>query len=295
VTRSSTPRVYPQGGLGNQLFALAAAYVIAGKTSSQVILDGSMTQFGSNLSREFELSNVQLLDSDSVVFENSIFSQTLRAREWVRRRLRLPIHPLEFPRIDYLCKNPKLSEFLLLVDQFSSFSGQFQDVGMVDAAVAFGFPTVIRPSIPSKNYNDFKSNLDFDFHAIHIRGGDYKKQRDTYPRIPLEYYTRAIEQSAGLPVVLFTDDLKFAKSEYPQIVSNAAKVIGSRESLSAIETMSLMSFGQIVTTANSTFSFWAGWFSTFHSSQVNTVVPYHLDDWVDTLPKDWYRFNLFSE
>jgi hypothetical protein len=207
--------------------------------------------------------------------------------------LRLSRPSFVSPLIDCTTTNPDFTELLALKNLDSSFSGQFQNFEIVEAAVQFGFPTTLNPTDPSDSFCRFQSELNSGFHAMHIRGGDFTKQRKIYPIIPEEYYLAALSKSKNLPMVIFTDDLEFVNRNYAEVLAKATRIIGVREKLSSVETIALMSLAQVLTTANSTFSTWAAWFAAQHSAEIHTVTPHHFDNWIDTLPKNWERYELF--
>lgn len=287
-----TTCMFPLGGLGNQLFSLAAGLVIAESSNSRLLLDGSLTQFGSNLSRRFELTNIELNATSNIEFINTKFSLPGKVFESVFRKTRLPFKAFKNPYVEYNGMNPSLDELKRLAFMYRSFSGQYQHFEIVDAASELGFPLQLVPKKPSDEFLSTNHELTTPFIGIHIRGGDFREQRDLFPEIPKEFYDGVIQQNYALPLIVFTDDLTFVKDQYPEILRRSDRVFSNQSKLSSVENLAIMSKASVLATANSTFSSWAGWFSSRKDGKIYTVVPHHYDSWLDTFPSNWVRFSI---
>lgn len=106
--------------------------------------------------------------------------------------------------------------------------------------------------------------------AIHVRAGDYIKQKDLYGGIcGSQYYKRAIkhiEENIVQPVYyVFSNDLRYARSILPE--KEYIFVEGNTED-DAIEEMMLMRSCKHQIIANSTFSWWAAWLNDYPKKHV---------------------------
>jgi hypothetical protein len=110
--------------------------------------------------------------------------------------------------------------------------------------------------------------------AIHVRGGDYLNKKSGYVELPVKYYLDALNlldtKYGHLPKWVFTDDEEHARKLF-------ASVIGlnfiENESMTAAESMILMSRADAIVCANSTFSYWA----SLINGQTSSIV----------LPRTW--------
>ena len=125
---------------------------------------------------------------------------------------------------------------------------------------------------PSKAFKLLASQLETSgYIAIHVRGGDYLNKKSGYVELPVKYYLDALsllESKYGhLPKWVFTDDEEHARKLF-------ASVLGlnyiTNESMSAAESMILMSKADAIVCANSTFSYWA---SLINGQSSSIVLP----------------------
>jgi hypothetical protein len=106
------------------------------------------------------------------------------------------------------------------------------------------------------------------FIAIHVRGGDYLNS--IYSNLDFAYYEEALKQIkyllGDLDVVVFTNDIQHAKQIFK---AHQDLEFLNQEGLRASEAMILMSYGDGIVTANSTFSYWAAMIN----NSINIVAP----------------------
>lgn len=130
---------------------------------------------------------------------------------------------------------------------------------------------------PSEDFNLECSQIPSDgFIAVHVRGGDYLKKNSSYSQLSRGYYERGLEsfgdETRNMPVWVFTDDEPYAKKVLACIP--IVKYVESK-SMSAAESMILMSKAKGIVCANSTFSYWA----SILSKNTSTIVA----------PKNWMK------
>jgi hypothetical protein len=143
---------------------------------------------------------------------------------------------------------------------------------------------------PSESFNSKKNQVPSQgFFAVHVRGGDYLKKKATYEQLTSKYYLEAIrsvrEMCGNLPIWVFTDDVDYAKKTLSSL-SDLYYV--DNNSISAAESMKLMSLATGIICANSTFSYWA---SVISDSATLIVAP---SSWIkkheqpkEFFPKGW--------
>jgi len=114
------------------------------------------------------------------------------------------------------------------------------------------------------------------FIAVHVRGGDYLQKNSDYRDLPSDYYKSALNflgnEVGNLPKWVFTDDQSHAKKVLASIPDlNFLE----NKSLTAAESMILMSKAEGIVGANSTFSYW----SSVISGKDSTII----------FPKIWIK------
>ncbi len=113
--------------------------------------------------------------------------------------------------------------------------------------------------------------------AIHIRVGDYIKYPEIYLILPNSYYENALKQvdyhSQTDQLILFTDDLPYLQKnysfihKYPILYANDLCVDYWKEKGYQQDEIEIFMMSQcdILISANSTFSLWAGYFSKLNT------------------------------
>jgi len=114
--------------------------------------------------------------------------------------------------------------------------------------------------------------------AVHIRLTDYMQLSEIYGVLSHDYYRRSknlIELHFENPIYwLFSDDSDRAKSEFSSIFE-FSRVIGPADLEKDIEVLELLSLCQGLITANSTFSWWAGYIATIRNKDAYVCAPRH--------------------
>ncbi len=108
-----------------------------------------------------------------------------------------------------------------------------------------------------KHIERYKSELDQEFIAIHIRRGDYLKFPLHHPVLRDKYYATALELMPNWQIVIFTDD-KSCINEF-EFLKNRRYVVSNFADSG--HDLALMSTASALVTANSSFSWWGAWLS----------------------------------
>ncbi len=87
--------------------------------------------------------------------------------------------------------------------------------------------------------------------AVHVRRGDYVRNQELFPCLPLDYYVEAMSLTHA-PYLVFSDDIGWCRENLP---GQCLFVEHNRD----FEDLFLMTVCDEHITANSTFSWWGAW------------------------------------
>jgi len=107
--------------------------------------------------------------------------------------------------------------------------------------------------------------------VIHIRGGDFFDQKDSFGVLSSEYFKAAVNSLKDCDksfIVVVTDDLARNKNIYESLKPN---LIFGPADLNEWQTLKLMAMANVVITSNSTFSWWGGRLAFENGAEV--VIP----------------------
>lgn len=257
-THTITTALY--GGLGNQMFQLAIAYVNSLKYNTKFLIKmPSIYPCGQG--------------KGPLVYCNSIYSKI----NFVNN----------IDKIDYICKEEiwsNLYNFLEISDILNSnipktikFDGHFQSDFYFDK-YSLNVKDLFTPKEGIINF--IQNNSDFftlfpelqepnDFCAICIRRGDYLKHADIHNPCGMVYYNKAMNMMKKGVYYITTDDLSWAKSNF---VGNQFKFLDVNDDV--IQFYSLCLFKNYII-SNSTFHWWASFLSIYDNPRI--IAP---DKWI---------------
>ncbi|KFZ36864.1 hypothetical protein HR45_13755 [Shewanella mangrovi] len=265
-------RVILNGGLGNQLFQLTHALYLHERTRSDIIVDTSIVDssfFQSKILKQtivdFELDKLKTIDG--VVFKSSIFTLFL-----------IVFHKL--------LKKISFSKVCIFSTDFGKgilpfYFGYFQNM---NTARSYSKMISFRSEfIDNKNYllmNEIKNNLGL---CLHVRRGDYLSANSYYAVCSSSYYKRVLERSTLNKVYVFSNDIVWCKESgiFPQDTVFVDHNNGDKSYLDLL----LISCGENICVANSTFSIWAALLSS--ATDVFYPVRYYTDDERNLSLSDW--------
>ena len=129
-------------------------------------------------------------------------------------------------------------------------------------------------------------NFDTQVVSLHVRRGDYTSNAN-HPVQSIEYYERALSKFEQLPVIVFSDDVEWCKSQ--PIFSTNRFLISEDNSTDA--DLCLMHLCNYHIIANSSFSWWGAWLA----KSKHTIAPknWFAGDCVNKSIKD-YTFDNFE-
>jgi hypothetical protein len=261
-----------EGGLGNQLFEIAAAYAYAQKTQKKFIINQEIKEVSvkSNTPRPTYFSNIfQWTQHDNTKNYHWI--------EWKEPHF----HYAEIPDLH---GNIQLKGYFQSAKYFQEYRKDLiQKIFQPKLLSDFSLPFLeTHPSV-----------------SIHIRRTDYVGN-DLIPVQPITYYQKAIQylqQHIGpaLHLFIFSDDIPWCKNNFNQILiehQNETKLyfIGDQnEKLKDYQELLLMSTCQHHIIANSSFSWWGAYLDPKPNPTIIAPKKWfnHTHNWQDIYCPDW--------
>lgn len=279
------------GGLGNQLHQLAAGVAIAGEKKTALTLDRRSINLGSNSKRTFELD---YFDFSNLMISMNYIGEEMQLRSFGLRLLnRLGIRTnLDLGDEDFKESKEDVTKQMEKIENNDVISGHFVDFAWVTRAEKFGFRPLVKKEFLTPKIFELQSEILENDVGIHLRYGDFLKHPNLFPKVDDEYIEEALSYISKVNRIwIFTDDLINARKLCGKTFNQAYRVFGPQE-LSSVDTFWL--FGQFskMVTSNSTFSCWSSYLTSQSNPTVITPIPHLLNDWKDSLPKNWIRVQL---
>lgn len=218
-----------QGGLGNYLFQISAAYSVSLKhnkelkidTSDIAIIHSPLELYSNNILRNIQFGNID----EFRLIHNSGHS---------------PISYLEIPVIE---GNLKLDGYYQNEMYFKEYRNEILNLFEIDETTN---------QYLTEKYSDitFENTC-----SIHVRRGNYVERQHFHPLQTIEYYKRAISIIGEKTLFLiFSDDIDWCKSNL-DFIENKIFISGNLD----YQDLYLMSMCNHNIIANSSFSWWGAW------------------------------------
>ena len=285
-----------KGGLGNQLFAYAAARRLAIVNNAELVLD-DVTGF----SRDFRYKRQYMLDHFCIPISTATPSERLEPFERYRRRLikwtssrktfaQRPYLEQEGIDFDRRLLDLKVSKTLYLDGLWQS-EDYFKDVEQIIRK-----DLEIIPPVDAENLQMADKIASCNAVALHVRWFEDANSVGVH-NLSIEYYHKAIaliEQKVDSPhYFLFSDNPAAASKKLNLLGQNVTFVSHNLGDRNAYADLWLMSQCQHFITANSTFSWWAAWLSSNPSKVITTplclanteITAWNFDG---LIPASWY-------
>jgi hypothetical protein len=246
------------GGLGNQLFQLAASIYLEEIHHRSIVFDTSLLDSGSrNTSRPMMIH--ELIDTEQIICTQrlqllfSFLRGKVQHNYWVRERTigELPFHNVG--------------------DRTQRVSGYFQSFTLVKAV----WPTLLHRISQSPTFAPLSEDRQRRSIAVHMRYGDYRINANALAFHGLtlpEYYCQSVallQDNLGCDrVEIISDEPERAIKDfltcYQGEVSQVTAVSGTE-----FDHLRTLASASGVVTSNSTFSWWGAWFADqFHGSAI---------------------------
>lgn len=243
--------IEPAGGLGNQLFHWAAGWSLARAKGVRLVAD--TVHYVCPLARSWELDS----------FDSGIDATTSSSRREQRLRNRLASLP-GATRWFVTDRSSRVSPPASRISSRARLRGYFQNASFF-AAYAEDIRERVRTiSHPSPWFLETAARLKGmeSFIGIHVRRGDYI-HLPQHGVLPHSYYKAAVEQLVpdappGTPVIVTTDEpneLLWVSGLAP---GSRCEILRPPPESRPIESLILLSMARYLVTANSTWSWWAG-------------------------------------
>lgn len=245
------------GGLGNQLFQLAAAIELGNRLQMPfAFYTGDLARYATTRSPMLQ----QVLKEDYQIIEPAFI-----ARLVVRYRIN-KIAPFIFPWYVHSgnIMQVKGRKWYMLDDYF-------QDTSTISSGITEVIKLLQERQKDVSNIHDAYNNIcngafPNELVAIHVRRGDFLKPENArlYPLLTLDYYKTAISrlQLAPKKIVVFCESPIFDSASFSGIEVIQVHNYG----LSDFEEFLLFSLFQNKVIANSTFSFWSAIINHQHAT-----------------------------
>ena len=265
-------KIFVNGGLGNQLFQFSYAHRAITKDKILEVYEDSNARDD----RPFELKKiVSECSHNTVIKKTKPFSLKLRLaviKRLASRDLFTLVRITQyFFRTDLEVKPFFYSGALPNAYKSRTAAGYFQHWKLVEEAwPTFGkemMKTLSEITLPKSLESDVLGSL-----VMHVRQGDLNNVKDSMGILSLDYYLSAIDQMSkknqNSKIFILTDDINGAQKTFQG--QNIHEFLGP-ESLTAWQTLKLMSIAPNLVTANSTLSWWGGYIAS--KSGANVVMP----------------------
>lgn len=236
-------RVLLQGGLGNQLFQVAAGIYLREKLKHDVVFDSTLL---TKVPKGVRLRDVEV---DWLLNSNELSEGSLRT---------LGLVALEryFPKI--ILKERDLNHEILteVKGDFRILNGYFQNKNYADFSWSF-----LKEKMLSKlDYCFPRELLGQDYIALHFRGGDYlnnKNTRDSHGVTGFNYFQSALGLIRGQTnldtLLIVTDTPSHINKNIEEFKDFEIKIVSSEN---LYVDLSIISKAKSVVMSNSSFSWW---------------------------------------
>lgn len=266
------------GGLGNQLFALAAALHISEVRGVRVVMlsdNSELVRSANSALSEFpKPSKFRIVFSPRINKLGNIVNSKINLSDLScnsLKRLKDKVGwvvktPWEFPW-SYLQKGTPLPKLL---------SGFFQDVELIEQ-LSENSQNYLLSILTCPSEQTERNSITKEIVGVHIRGGDYS-QIPSYGILSSKYFESALEkvgQERDTLVVISSDEESFLRK---------FEVLGDKNCLfphsnSPLETIKKFTSVRKFIMSNSTFSFWIGWAVLRQKGQVFAPSPWFKSAW----------------
>jgi hypothetical protein len=285
------------GGLGNQLFQYAAARRLTYKLKTQLKLD---TLFFRNQElRTYSLDPFNISAPFATVFDLAALRGKANRRPWIRtlhymskiltRRQWATIHEDQLMPLD---ENVLQASGDIYLDGFWQSEKYFADAeDIIRSEISFRFP-------PSGLNHELAEMIgSAQSVSIHVRRGDYIASPQTFHIhgvCSINYYRECVDRISGLlsrpHFFVFSDDPVWCKENLSFL--SPATFISHNHGKRGYEDLRLMSLCKHHIIANSSFSWWGAWLSSFSEKTVFAPAQWFRDASIDTrdlIPDSWIK------
>lgn len=273
VNSNKTLTIQISGGVGNQLFQYYAGFYAASKSQRKLLIDDFRVKesfFHKNrLKANMPIVGLRGLNDLDASFIMETPISKLLSRNKISKLI--PFYRSKLLIVDYspageIGVGVKAADLEFSQQDVAKIRirGNLQSLDIVEAAVQLGaLSTISVKNIGAHAEKLVNLALETKPIGIHLRLRDYGDDLEGLIS-GSNYYTEGVKHIKGIipesPIWLFTDDVQLAMKLLPKSLSSEISLKINPESLNDLETMLVMSNCEGLVIANSTFSFWAGFF-----------------------------------
>jgi hypothetical protein len=227
-----------QGGLGNYLFQISAAYAVSIRDNKELKID---------------ISDIAIVHSPLELYSNNIFRNIsfgyIDHFEYIQQTNDRPISYINIPKIN---GNLKLDGYYQNENYFKQYRHNILNLFEIDDS--------------TKNYLTEKySDIQFENTcSIHVRRGNYVERQHFHPLQTIEYYKKSISIIGEKTLFLiFSDDIEWCKINL-DFIENKIFISGNLD----YHDLYLMSMCNHNIIANSSFSWWGAWLNNHEDKKI---------------------------
>ena len=301
-----------EGGLGNQLFELAAGYYVAAKLNVELHIDQysiPLTTVHGETGSGFEPFEALSLPNSKRVdllpsLPSKIVARVARQNAFIKRlviKRRLfssnPYNLKLFPESNEIESTGKIFE----INEPMKLHGNFQSWKIVEMAAQFGFPRIFRLQNTPRWILELEKSIDFkNSLVLHFRVGDDTRTNSNFRQPEIDYYLQALKvvklnrDFSG--TFILSDDISRVKEMFGNKFGEDFQYLEMPIDSSPAERLYVLSlFGGIIC-ANSTFCGWAAWSIYNSGGEVVVPVPYSDGPVLGSrdFPLKWHKLDKYS-
>ena len=298
-----------EGGLGNQLFELAAGFYLAAKLKSELHIDQysiPLTTVHGETGSGFEPFEVlQLPNSRSVrllpALPSSFVVKLGKRNMFVKKlviKIRLFTSNPEKLKLFLETNEAKSTAEFFKINTPMKLHGNFQSWEIVEKAAQYGFPRIFRLKNTPKWIIELERLIDFkNSIVLHFRVGDDTRTNYNFRQPSIAYYLEALKiiqsKRKVSSIYILSDDIPRVREMFGDKLGEDFHYLEMPKESSAGERLYVLSqFGGIVC-ANSTFCGWAAWSIYNSGGEVVVPVPYSDGPVLGSrdFPSNWHQLD----
>lgn len=243
-----------KGGLGNQMFTVAAAYAVHKKTVMPLYLLKNPENKHNKKNHDYNLTIFKHFGIHYPILQDNIFFSNYG-------RFYPGAFSVWFPQ--NISPGTYMDDYFQFYPALQPYEDSLRELFLKGLVM------------PEKDYSSYA--------FLHIRRGDYLEYKDIHYIQPLEYYMKASENFSKILVI--SDDMKWVR-EQDFFKGDKFELFDCDDELETLAVMASCKAGAII--ANSTFSWWGAFLGAY--GQRNPV--YVPKNWislpiVSLFPEEW--------
>jgi hypothetical protein len=248
------------GGIGNQMFQIAAASSLAIENNDEAIFN-------------FESCFTPLQGNSSLKYSKNIFKNVKNSQNLIiEHEYKEKSH--EYSKIPYF-KNLLINGYFQNEKYFIENKHKIIDLFYINNE-DINFLKL------NYNYLNFNETV-----SIHIRRGDYLKFSDIHPVCEIEYYNKAMENFPDKNFIFISDDMEWVKNNF-----KGSRIFYSKNNNEILDfTLQSICCSNII--ANSSFSWWAAYLNKNQSKKIIAPLKWFgkngPSEQNDITPSNWIR------